>query len=295
MSGDASSSSEPASLALPAPTVLVDALPYIDGQYNDPAIKKQVHALIAEEMKTFKPDDYLAKWPMHEPNFESTTLLQAEWMRVCEGAPMSKIDTSRYQLDPPPPSAQRDPEAWRHAVDNAKAQLENQATRCAHTPLPRRVARGALSVARLPPATLSALRSIAPARACASACVRTSRSTERHATRARRCTHRLVNLELLQQHGAKLWVAHCNHLEASATQLDGAEQAVAQQIEELNRKRKAEQLSVAPTMHGMQREWVDLVKKNLEIESETLKLEAECAALKETLEARKRRHATSSA
>ena len=75
--------------------------------------------------------DYLAPWPAYEPSFDSTTLLQADWMRVCDGAPMSKMDTSRYQLDPPPPSKQSDPVAWQTAVDNAKAQLENQANRCA--------------------------------------------------------------------------------------------------------------------------------------------------------------------
>ena len=96
-----------ATLALTAPTVLVDALPYIDGQYNDPKIKAEVHRLIAEEMQTFKPEkDYLAPWPAHEPNFDASTLLQADWMRVCDGQPMSKFDTSRYQLDPPPPSMQ---------------------------------------------------------------------------------------------------------------------------------------------------------------------------------------------
>ena len=223
-----------AALALPAPTVLVDALPYIDGQYNDPKIKQQVHALIADEMRTFKPDrDYLEQWPAHEPSFESTTLLQSDWMRVCEGVPMPKIDTTRYQLDPPPATAQKKPEAWRGAVDNAKSQLENQATR-------------------------------------------------------------LVNLELLQQHGAKLWVAQCNNLEASAVQLEKADAALAEQIETLNRKRKAEQLAVAPKLASMQADWVAAVKKNLEIEAQNLKLEAECAELRERVEeAHKRRRSSS--
>ena len=179
-------------------------------------------------MATLKPDrDYLAPWPAHEPNFQNTTLLQADWMRVCDGAPMSKIDTSRYQLEPPPSSAQNDAEAWQRAVDNAKAQLENQATR-------------------------------------------------------------LVNLELLQQHGAQVWVAQCNSLEASATQLEKTEQEVTLQIEFLNRKRKADQLGAAQPLHAMEDEWVGLVKKNLEIEAQTLKLEAECAMLCDAVEVRKR-------
>ena len=58
-------------------------------------------------------------------------MLQAEWMRVCDQQPMSRIDTSRYQLDPPPVAKQADPLAWRRAVENAEAQLEHQGTRCA--------------------------------------------------------------------------------------------------------------------------------------------------------------------
>ena len=109
-------------LALPAPKILVDALPYIDGAYNDPAIKSQVHALIEEEMKTFKPEkDYLAPWPMREPDFSKTQLLESEWMRVCAGEPMPKMDTSRYQIEGPPEHLRKDPEAWKPCLDNARA------------------------------------------------------------------------------------------------------------------------------------------------------------------------------
>ena len=91
---------------LTGPANLIDALPYVDQQYNDPAMKAQVQALIAEELKTFKPSrDYLEPWPMYEPTFEANPMLQAEWMRVCV-QPMPD-DVSRYQLDPPPPSMQR--------------------------------------------------------------------------------------------------------------------------------------------------------------------------------------------
>lgn len=64
-------------------------------------------------------------------------MLQAEWMRVCDEQPMPRIDTSRYQLDAPPQAKQADPVAWRRAVENAEAQLEHQANRCAATPRAR--------------------------------------------------------------------------------------------------------------------------------------------------------------
>ena len=216
--------------ALPAPHIDVDALPYIDSQYNDPAMKAQVDALVDAEMRSFRPRDYLAPWPLHEPNFDDHPLLQAEWMRVCERQPMPKMDTSRYQLDPPPLEQQADPAAWQRAVENAQAQLEHQTTR-------------------------------------------------------------IGNLELLQQHGAHLWRAHLNTLDAASGHLSRADGDLASQIESVNRKRKAEQLAAGPRLVGLEAEWVGAVKKNLEIEASCLRLEAECGELREAYEAQQRRQA----
>ena len=116
-------------LALPAPHIEVDALPYIDSQYNDPEMKARVDSLVQAEMRTFRPGNYLAHLPEHEVNFPEDSVLQYEWMRVCEQQPMSKMDTKRYQLEPPPPEQRNDPEAWQRAVRNAEAQLEHQSTR----------------------------------------------------------------------------------------------------------------------------------------------------------------------
>lgn len=121
--------SDDQALLLKAPKVDVDALPYIDRQYNDPALKAQVDALVAAEMASFKPKDYLEPWPSHEPNFEHTQLLEGEWMRLCEKQPMPKMDMSRYSLDPPPAPQQNDLGAWERAVQNARAQVEHQANR----------------------------------------------------------------------------------------------------------------------------------------------------------------------
>jgi DNA repair ATPase RecN len=51
-------------------------------------------------------------------------------MRICDQQPMPKLDTTRYQLDPPPSSRQTDLAAWQKSIDNAQAQLEHQANRC---------------------------------------------------------------------------------------------------------------------------------------------------------------------
>jgi pre-mRNA-splicing factor SPF27 len=210
-------------LALPAPHIEIDALPYIDSQYNDPEMKARVDSLVQAEMRTFRPGNYLAHLPEHEVNFPEDSVLQYEWMRVCEQQPMSKMDTKRYQLEPPPPEQRNDPEAWQRAVRNAEAQLEHQSTR-------------------------------------------------------------LGNLELMQQHGAHQWRAQLNELDVASAQLKRAAEEVDERIELVNRRRKTEQLAAAPRLAALEAEWVSSVKKNLEIESACLQLEAECAGLRNAVE-----------
>merc|ERR1719203_390029 len=122
------------SLALPAPHVEIDALPYVDTQFNDPAMKQQVEALIKAELAAInkQPRDYLEHIPLYEPKFDGHPALQAEWMRVCAtdgNEPMPAMDVSRYQLEGPPAGKQTSVSAWERAVRNAEAQLEHQANR----------------------------------------------------------------------------------------------------------------------------------------------------------------------
>ena len=66
-----------AALALQAPRTDIDALPYVDTQFNDPEVKKKVNELIQTELKTFSPaPDYLAHLPAFEPAFEVCPALQ---------------------------------------------------------------------------------------------------------------------------------------------------------------------------------------------------------------------------
>ena len=56
-------------------------------------------------------------------------MLESERKRVEAGQELAGMDTTRYNLDPPPPSKRNDVSAWRAAVDNAYAQLEHQYNR----------------------------------------------------------------------------------------------------------------------------------------------------------------------
>eukprot|EP00316_Scyphosphaera_apsteinii_P012591 CAMPEP_0119301026 /NCGR_PEP_ID=MMETSP1333-20130426/2890_1 /TAXON_ID=418940 /ORGANISM="Scyphosphaera apsteinii, Strain RCC1455" /LENGTH=226 /DNA_ID=CAMNT_0007302997 /DNA_START=54 /DNA_END=734 /DNA_ORIENTATION=+ len=215
-------------LALPAPRVDIDALPYVDTQFNDPAIKAQVDRLIQDELSTIKkqPRDYLAHLPLYEPKFEGHPALQAEWMRICSSdgkEPMPTMDVSRYQLDPPPQAKQTNAAAWDRAVHNAEAQLEHQ-------------------------------------------------------------SNRIDNLELMQKYGANLWRVHLNSLEAASRRLESEQAELSQQIDTLNRKRKLEQNDVGPKLQRLEAEWVNAVKKNLEIEGAVARLEAECSMMRRQLD-----------
>jgi pre-mRNA-splicing factor SPF27 len=108
----------------------IDALPYIDQQMEHiDQMKQYVDHLIAEEMKTFAPRDYISHLPEPELKLAKNPLLKAELERVRAGAPMAKLDTTRYAVAPPEGAAAADPAAWKAAIGNAAAQLEHQTAR----------------------------------------------------------------------------------------------------------------------------------------------------------------------
>ena len=95
---------------------------------------------------------------------------------------------------------------------------------------------------------------------------------------------RLDNLELLQQHGANLWVAHLNTLDQATTRMIAEDEQLARTIEELNRSRKAQQVQIGPKLARLEAAWVESVKKNLSIERECMLLERECSDLRKRLD-----------
>ena len=105
----------------------IDALPYVDQQMETiEQMKAYVDHLVAEEMKTFAPRDYLSHLPEPELKFLERPMLKAELERVQAGGEMAQMDTSRYAVAPPSGEQASDPAAWKAAISNAKAQLEQQ-------------------------------------------------------------------------------------------------------------------------------------------------------------------------
>jgi hypothetical protein len=98
--------------------------------YDQPHVKEIVHAMIAEEMKSFTPaTNYLAHLPYPSLRFANSTALREEYLRMkkahgsnpaataassssSSGMPeamrMNALDMKRYQLQPPDDALEQD-------------------------------------------------------------------------------------------------------------------------------------------------------------------------------------------
>lgn len=100
-----------------------DSLPYIDGEV-DPLRLSMARDLIVQEMRKFRPKDYLKDFPAPQLRFANSEGLQKEIERISRGGPAEKLDMSRYNVEPPADAMKNDAQAWRKAVDNAKSQVK---------------------------------------------------------------------------------------------------------------------------------------------------------------------------
>jgi hypothetical protein len=130
-SGDSGPRPEPyrPSLAEKIACVQVDALPYVDSEFNDPAMQAHVRALVQAEMQSFTPPDYLAQLELKDHQREAgpaSELLQAEMRRVERGEVLKPVLAA---VEPPPKSLEHDLGAWQSSVRTAQAQLEHQRNR----------------------------------------------------------------------------------------------------------------------------------------------------------------------
>ncbi|KAI8319019.1 breast carcinoma amplified sequence 2 [Martensiomyces pterosporus] len=105
--------------------VALDSLPYIDNEYDDPAVREKVMASIQEEMGRISPP----LMPKSTSLFKHNEILRKEYERVRAGRQLPPFDIERYKLEAPSGEDESDPEAWRLAAGNAASQLEHQNTR----------------------------------------------------------------------------------------------------------------------------------------------------------------------
>jgi len=116
--------------------VVVDALPYIDNEYDEPGMKEMVMTMIEDEKKRYRPTkNYLEHMaPLQLHRFE-TEVMKKEYDRMAQRLPMELLSMKRYELPPPPVGKLTDLTAWNECVDNSYSQLEHQATRISNLEL----------------------------------------------------------------------------------------------------------------------------------------------------------------
>ncbi|GMF11069.1 unnamed protein product [Phytophthora lilii] len=110
---------------------LLDALGYVDAEYNSPQSQQQVQQLIRAEMATFAPppDRYLGYLPPYSPRFGGSARLQSEFKRVAANVPLDAVDLNRYQVRAPTGKHAADVAAWERAVSQLEVALEHQSNR----------------------------------------------------------------------------------------------------------------------------------------------------------------------
>eukprot|EP01038_Epipyxis_sp_PR26KG_P011244 gene11244-15088_t len=106
-----------------------DILPYIDRDYDHPLVQEKVHSLISAEMRTFTPGNYLSYLPLKDLKFSHSQVLKSEFKRLEHGLAAPQFDNSRYSVEKPEPPLDKDVQAWRSCVNNAKSQLIHQTNR----------------------------------------------------------------------------------------------------------------------------------------------------------------------
>ncbi|KAK6024836.1 breast carcinoma amplified sequence 2 [Ostertagia ostertagi] len=106
--------------------VLVDALPYLDTEYND-ADRQTALRLIDQECKIFRPTkNYLKHLPVPDFDVFLTPCMLKEQARMSKKQEMPKLDMSRCELPCPSGTSRAgDKVQWRKAIKNAKAQNEH--------------------------------------------------------------------------------------------------------------------------------------------------------------------------
>ncbi|KRX23929.1 Pre-mRNA-splicing factor SPF27 [Trichinella nelsoni] len=105
---------------------VVDALPYIDQGYDEEA-EAAAMALIQEECSRYRHVTS-TKYDLPPLNFNKflTELLKAEFERIQNRQPMQGLNMRRYELPGPSSTRVGDLDSWQEALQNAKAQLEQQ-------------------------------------------------------------------------------------------------------------------------------------------------------------------------
>jgi pre-mRNA-splicing factor SPF27 len=96
---------------------------------------------------------------------------------------------------------------------------------------------------------------------------------------------RLCNLELMAKFGPNVWRAHNMQLDVLIKQFGEELAAVRAETDQVNKERKLQQLQASEEMARVEREWYELIQKNLEIEAACRAEEKRVEGLRERVDA----------
>ncbi|CEM15606.1 unnamed protein product [Vitrella brassicaformis CCMP3155] len=88
---------------------------------------------------------------------------------------------------------------------------------------------------------------------------------------------RMVNLELMHKNAQKVWLNHLQQLEHHHTGLQSDVKILKRDMDEVNKRRKLDQVSCGNTLRTLGREWEELVDRNGEILQAVGELEEDVA------------------
>ncbi|KAL1918398.1 uncharacterized protein VTP21DRAFT_3058 [Calcarisporiella thermophila] len=107
----------------------IDCLPYVDREIDAEGVRDLVDQIVAQELQASKLDRAESPKPIDLFQDDSHLLIREEIERVSAGLALPQMDTTRYHLNPPEEEKSNDLDAWRQAINNAKAQLKAQESR----------------------------------------------------------------------------------------------------------------------------------------------------------------------
>jgi len=110
-----------------------DALPYLDREFDHPAIQAAVRGLIETEMQSFRPSAaYLSHLPYPELRFTKAAMARNAMENLIKGEPSSSSSRSvsaaftKRKLEIPSDDDVNKIEAWHEAVRQAKIAVEEE-------------------------------------------------------------------------------------------------------------------------------------------------------------------------
>jgi len=90
---------------------------------------------------------------------------------------------------------------------------------------------------------------------------------------------RIINLELLRDYGCNSWTLYLQQLAQISEQQQGKLHGLKQQIQDTNWARKREHLEAGAKLDNLHTDWIELVRKNYEVERACAELETDIELL----------------